>query len=189
MSEIKKGMVAIRLDSPIDQAEGKSRGIPGSLSRLVISGERAILAALLAGSCPGEKGIFVQPIGPFLSPHTVAQRLTSEGAHFVLGNELLRVRPEKVLIDNVLSGWEAEALAIFFAEESGALSIANATRKAHPKWWTLTNESYEAPYLSHLGGGTDPFFFYSSTRSSLEVIGSSRGILEEFDCVRSLGLL
>jgi hypothetical protein len=179
-----KTPIEIRLDCPIDAPEAKSRGIRASLARLLVQGGRHDLGALLARWCPSGKHIFVQAVGSFLTPRTLTQRLSIDGVRFVIQNELLELRTDASLVSKVLSEWEAEILVFFFAENAAAASIAKSLSALEPKWWKLTKSGFEAPYLSQLGT-VDPFAFFSPTRSSLEVIGTTAPVLELFDRIRS----
>lgn len=175
--------ISIRLDCPIDVTEAKSRGISESLARLVVKGSNDYLGTLLARWCPSGKQMFVQAVGSFLPPRSLTQRLSIDGTRVVIENELMEVRAEKNVASRVLSEWEAEILVFFFAEDEAAVSIVKSLSAREPKWWKLSKNGYEEPYLSQLAT-TDPFAFFSSTRSSLEVMGTSAQVLEHFDRVR-----
>ncbi|MHB8744651.1 MAG: hypothetical protein ACYC9L_16235 [Sulfuricaulis sp.] len=174
--------VSIRLDSPLGREEAKSRGIAASLSRLVICGEREVLAELIDRCCPHNKTIFIHAIGQFVSPDNLFSALDESNMEIVTDHDFLSVKG-KQQIDYAFSHWKAEILAGFFADQATANLIRGSLQKLHQKWWKFSHESYEAPYLKQLQRA-DPYFFFSSTRSALEVIGSEYRILECFDRVR-----
>ena len=179
--------VSIHLDSPLGRKEAKSRGIDTSLSRLLIDGEREVLVELIHRCCPRNKAIFIHAIGQFASLEKLLSVFKESNVEVFTDHDFLSVR-NKEQINLVFVKWNAEILVVFFADQATASLIIGSLPKLHPKWWKFSQEGHEAPYLKQLQLA-DPFFFFSPTRSSLEVIGSEDVILKCFDHLRGVSLL
>lgn len=173
---------AVRLDNPIGRKEAKSRGIDATLSRLLIDGERNVLAELVYRCCPRSKKVFIHAVGQLTSLEKVVPAFKGSNIEVFAAPGFLSAN-DKDQVDLVFARWSAEILVAFFADQETANQIVESLQGLHPKWWKLTQEGYEAPYLKQLRLA-DPFFFFSPTRSSLEVIGTGNRILECFDHVR-----
>jgi hypothetical protein len=175
-------LVSIHLDSPLGRKEAKTRGIVATFSRLLIEGERNVLAELIHGCCPRNKAVFIHAIGQFTSLDKLASVFKELNIEVFTDHGFVSAK-DKEQINLVFSRWNAEILTVFFADQTTASLIIGSLPRLHTKWWRFSQEGYEAPYLKQVQLA-DPFFFFSPTRSSLEVIGSENQILECFNRVR-----
>lgn len=176
---------SIRLDCPLGKKEAESRGIDHSLSRLLIGGECEVLVDLIHSCCPSNKATNIQAIGEFTLLERLLPEFNKSNIEVDSDNGFLSVIT-KDQINLVFSQWNAELLVVFFADMATASLIIDSLSSLQPKWWEFSREGYEAPYLKKLEL-VDPFFFFSHTRSSLEILGSKEVILKCFDNVRSKG--
>lgn len=173
---------SIHLDCPIARKEAKIRGIGTELSRLLIKGAQPVIAQLLYDCCPRDKAVFIHAIGEFTPLEKLATVFKELNIEIFPDNNFLRAT-NKEQINLVLSQWNAEILTIFLTDQATATRIINSLPNLYPKWWKFSREAYEAPYLKQLQL-TDPFFFFSSTRSSLEILGSDNQVIECFNHAR-----
>jgi len=168
----------IRLDVPLAKKEAKVRGLDGALSRLVLQADRGLVSDFVFRCKPGKATVFVHAVGPFVSLDKVVSSSSVSGVQRYGDLDCVGVASVQSL-ESVLSVWDSEILVIFFSTETTARDIVTSLTKLEPKWWQLSEEGYEAPYLKQLQR-SDPFFFFAPTRSALEVIGSKKAVTQCF---------
>lgn len=180
------------LEIPLNKREARERGLGLRIARLVLTASdegqnRRERAWQVVQQCrPTEKSTFIHPIGAFKSIDAVSEQLKRRNLQLQVLPELSLVQvPPNQDAAELLKLWEAEMLVIFFAANVVAETVVRSLPSLTEKWWHLTNEGPEAAYLKQLDK-CDPFFFFSLTRSSVEILGSKSRVLACFDQVRSL---
>ena len=180
------------LEIPVSEREAKERGINPGLARLVFAsddrgdGDAHSLWRAIELCRPSSASGFVHPIGGFTSIESLAKKLEQQHERFSFFPQLQMASISSGQDGTeLLRAWHAEQLVIFFGSESSARKVIGSLPSLTEKWWHLTNEGPEAAYLKQLDE-CDPFFFFSETRSSVEVLGSRRQVLACFDKIRSL---
>ncbi len=170
--------VSLHLDAPLNREEARSRGIDPGCSRFLIEGHRDLLANVLYQLCPENKTVFISAVGSFVPMDKLGSILKEKNISIFSEYGLVGAKGDEEII-HVLSNWDAEILVVFMSDLATATTIVQSLPKHGVKWWKFSNEGYEAPFLKQLSLA-DPFFFFSPTLSSLEILGSERQILNSF---------
>ncbi len=179
-----KNSLSIRLqvELPINEKDAKRRGIDSRLSRLLISQldkEITFLEVenMLNAWKPEGKSIVVKAINEIKS--LVDKSLYLEGLK----------NPDQIVVlkddglAKILSEWEAEAHAVFFAYDSDIKTIVTEMAETEPKPRAFSRPGYELPFL-RLAHRIDTIIFLESSRMSLEVFGEKEPLLALFDIIR-----
>ena len=179
------GVIALRLEVPIDRSDASRRGIDPALCRLIVrfkDEDFPAVGRILTSLCPIDKSIYMTSVGEFVSLRDLLSKTTNAIDAVSITDQLVRLRCTET-VDIFLSLWKAEPLVVFFANDDTARILLSAVAQSESKWWEPSKTGCESSFLAQRSL-TDSVLFFSEDHMSLEAFGSQSSILKFFDHIR-----
>lgn len=175
----------LKIELPIDSMDAKSRSIDLKLCRLFIGyddtneNKYLSLGKIIENFCGNGKSIFISSYGEYYSLEKIRPRLDEEEIQILSKFNVIKCSNVSG-VEKVLKYWSAEELVIFCQEDEIGYKVYKTLSKLEKKWWQVSNESYEGPFLRQIEN-CDPLICYSQTHDNLEIFGTYDTILKGFE--------
>ncbi|NJL29802.1 MAG: hypothetical protein HC897_18870 [Thermoanaerobaculia bacterium] len=178
----------VSLEIPMQKQDAARRMASASLAKLYVGcddsdGFPELLVFLLGRWCPAEAEVLICAENPFASFASLPGHYRNNVFFY---EKSVAARAMRV-VDAVaiITRWTAEYHVVFFGDEMTLASVVAAPSQPIGKLGAKSSMGYQGSYLDKLALA-DPFIFLAHGHPSVEVIGTTHGVLRAFDSIRSL---